>query len=128
MYILVWSDQLDFSDMKEARWQLEGAEQPLDNNFDKTYTSQVVIDDNVKQLDPGEVVETSLQIQMEDNSGYQVQVEIDLSLEGPGPTGTLPDTSAAGILGSILALGPLSAGGYLLAIGVRNLRKREYRS
>ena len=83
MYILVWSDQLDFNDVVEARWQLEGAEQPLDNNFDGTYTSQVVIDDNVKQLDPGEVVESTLQIQIEDEPGHQVQIEKEVSLEGP---------------------------------------------
>ena len=89
MYILVWSDQLDFNNIKEARWQLEGAEEPLTNNFDGTYTSQVVIDDNLKQLSPGEVVESQVQVQMEDESGHQLQIEVAVILMGPPSTGSL---------------------------------------
>jgi len=88
MYILVWSDQLDSDNVKEARWQLEGAEQSLSNNFDGTYTAQVVIDDNVKQLSLGEVVQSALQIQMEDQSTYQLEFEVEVTLVGPASTGT----------------------------------------
>ena len=52
MYILVWSDQLDYNTVNEARWQLEGAEETLLNNFDGTYTAQVLIDDNVTTAQP----------------------------------------------------------------------------
>ena len=123
MYILVWSDQLDFNNIEEARWQLEGAEQPLTNNLDGTYTDQVLIDDNLKQLSPGEVVQSTVQIQMEDGPGYQLEIEMEVSLAGPPPTGSSPDTSAARILGSILPLGVLSAGGSFLAIRRRDRRK-----
>ena len=75
MYILVWSDQLDFNNIKEARWMLEGAQQSLTINFDGTYTAKVLIDDNVKQLSPGEVVESSIEVQMEDESGHQLEIE-----------------------------------------------------
>ena len=84
MYILVWSDQLDYNNIKEARWQLEGAEEPFTNNFDGTYTSQVLIDDNVKQIDPGEVVDSKVQIQVEDDPpGNQLQIEVEITLVGP---------------------------------------------
>ena len=90
VYILVWSDQLDFNEIKEARWQLEGAEQPLINNLNGTYAAEVVIDDSVKQLSPGEIAESTLTIQIEDEFGNQLEIEMDVTLIGP------PDTGAPG--------------------------------
>ena len=83
IYILVWSDRLDFGDMKESRWQLEGAEENFINNFDGTYTSQVVLNDNVKELSPGEEVESDFKIQMEDESGHQLKMDRKVTLGGP---------------------------------------------
>ena len=90
MYILVWSDQLDVDNIKEARWQLEGAEESLTNNLDGTYTGQVLIDDNVKQLSPEEVVESDSQVQIEDESGHQLQLEVQVALVGPPSTASSP--------------------------------------
>ena len=38
--------------------------------------TQVLIDHNVKKLSPGEVAEVSLQVQMEDESGHQLEIEV----------------------------------------------------
>ena len=88
MYILVWSDRFDFNDVEEARWQLEGAEQTFTNNLGGAFTDQVVIGDNVKQLDPGKVVESDFTVQMEDGSGYQFEMEVNITIVGPTSTGS----------------------------------------
>ncbi len=90
MFILVWSDQLDPDSIKEARWQLEGSEQSLHNNLDGTYAAQVLIDEKVKQLSSGEIAVSKIQVQMEDESGHQLQIEVAVTLMGPPPTGSTP--------------------------------------
>ena len=74
---------LNFNDLTEARAQLEGWEENLINNLDGTYIKEVVIDDTVKQLDSGEVVESSASGQLEDGPGEQLDLDALATLVGP---------------------------------------------
>ena len=97
IYIRAWSDQVDFNAIKESGWQLEGAKGPFTNNLNRTYTSQVVFDDNVKELSVGEVVESKVQIKIEDQFGNKLQLEQPVTLVGPSPTAPTPPSAPTGL-------------------------------
>jgi len=85
LYMRFVTEEVDFSNLKLADWQLEAAGGMLTNHLDGSYTAQVLLDCSVKALASGEEVETKVQVQIEDNVGGQFVFDVFFTLTNNGP-------------------------------------------
>jgi len=68
MYVMFFSDDLDFNNIVDNEWQMEDGSGTFINNFDGSYTTQVVLTTNVVPISGGETIEVEFEGVIEDES------------------------------------------------------------
>jgi hypothetical protein len=83
VYIMAWTGQVDYNDIKKSEWKLGETRGSLTNNGDMTYAGQVVIDESIGLLRRGGSFSSQIEIMVEDQSRRKYHTRQPVTLNVP---------------------------------------------